>query len=220
LISISTVISAILAAFLQYWYIFLIALIVMFFKSPIGKGLAGELLINLIAKIRLNNKEYHLLKNVTLPTKDGTTQIDHIIVSEYGIFVIETKNMKGWIFGNEKQKIWTQKIYNYTKKFQNPLHQNYKHIKTIQNILNIELDKIFSVVVFIGESTFKTDMPDNVLLGSQYIRYIKSKKEKIISKEKVEEIINILESKRFAPSLKTSFNHIKYVKSITQEKAL
>jgi len=191
----------------------------MFFKTPVGKGLIGEFLINLIAKIRLDNNKYHLLKNVTLPTQDGTTQIDHIIVSEYGIFVIETKNMRGWIFGSEKQKIWTQKIYNYTRKFQNPLHQNYKHIKTIQNILNIELDKIYSVVVFIGDSTFKTNMPDNVLLGSQYIRYIKSKKEKIISQEEVNKIIKILESKKFTPSLKTNFNHIKHVKSITEEKA-
>jgi len=191
----------------------------MFFKTPVGKGLIGEFLINLIAKIRLDNNKYHLLKNVTLPTQNGTTQIDHIIVSEYGIFVIETKNMRGWIFGSEKQKIWTQKIYNYTRKFQNPLHQNYKHIKTIQNILNIELDKIYSIVVFIGDSTFKTNMPDNVLLGSQYIRYIKSKKEKIISQEEVNKIIKILESKKFTPSLKTSFNHIKHVKSITEEKA-
>ncbi len=56
--------------------------------------------------------EYHLMNNITLPFKDGTTQIDHILVSRYGIFVIETKHYKGWIFGDENSKNWTQVLYN------------------------------------------------------------------------------------------------------------
>jgi restriction system protein len=75
-----------------------------FLKSPWFKGIAGEMLVHISAKIHLNKDKYHVLRNVTLPTADGTTQIDHIIVSEYGVFVIETKNMKGWIFGGARQK--------------------------------------------------------------------------------------------------------------------
>ena len=75
------------------------------------KVVMGELFVNVVAKVRLDKRIYTLFKNVTLPTEDGTTQIDHIIVSRYGVFVIETKNMKGWIFGNPQQKTWTQKIY-------------------------------------------------------------------------------------------------------------
>ena len=97
-----------------------------------------------------------------LPTEDGSTQIDHIIVSQYGIFVVETKNMKGWIFGGEHQKMWTQSIFKHKSKFQNPLHQNYKHIKTLERVLNIESDKLFSVIVFVGDATFKAQMPANV----------------------------------------------------------
>lgn len=119
-------ISTILAPLLQLWYLIPIVLIIAFFKSPSGKGIIGEFLVNIAARLKLDKKQYHLIKNVTLQTEDGTTQIDHIIVSEYGIFVVETKNMKGWIFGDEKQKSWTQKIYKYTNKFQNPLYQNYK----------------------------------------------------------------------------------------------
>ena len=59
------------------------------------KGILGELFVNVVAKVRLDKRIYILFKNVTLPTEDGTTQIDHIIVSRYGVFVIETKNMKG-----------------------------------------------------------------------------------------------------------------------------
>jgi len=52
-------------------------------------------MVNLAAKFFLDKNIYTLFKNVTLPTEDGTTQIDHVIVSRYGVFVIETKNMKG-----------------------------------------------------------------------------------------------------------------------------
>ena len=98
---------------LNFWYFIPIILILMFFKMPMGKGIMGEFFVNLVIHIKLDKKKYHLLKNVTLPTEDGTIQIDHIIVSQYGIFVIETKNMKGWIFGGEQQKTWTQKVYKY-----------------------------------------------------------------------------------------------------------
>lgn len=211
-------ISTILAPLLQLWYLIPILLIIAFFKTSIGKGIIGEFLVNIAAKLKLDKTQYHLIKNVTLPTEDGTTQIDHIIVSKYGIFIVETKNMKGWIFGNEKQKFWTQKIYKHINKFQNPLHQNYKHIKTIQNALNIESNKIFSVIVFTGDSTFKTKMPGNVKHGISYIDYIKSKTHKIISQKEVAEIISSIESDRLSQSFKTNREHVKHVKSIIKEK--
>jgi len=54
---------------------------------------------------------YRHFHGLYLPRPDGkgTTQIDHIVVSRYGIFVIETKNYRGWIFGSEKQRDWTTK---------------------------------------------------------------------------------------------------------------
>ncbi|BAF72445.1 conserved hypothetical protein [Sulfurovum sp. NBC37-1] len=211
-------ISAILSPLLQLWYLLPIVIIVAFFRTPIGKGIIGEFLVNVAAKLKLDKNQYHLIKNVTLPTEDGTTQIDHIIISEYGIFVVETKNLKGWIFGDEKQRFWTQKIYKHTNKFQNPLHQNYKHIKTIQNALNIEPEKIFSIIVFTGDSTFKTKMPENVKHGISYIDYVKSKTRKIISKKEVEEIIAAIESGRLSRSFKTNREHVKHVKSIIEEK--
>ncbi|TLS70907.1 NERD domain-containing protein, partial [Mariprofundus erugo] len=62
------------------------------FKSPWFKGVMGEAMVNLAARLWLDKNSYHLIKNVTIPTEDGTTQIDHIIVSRFGVFVVETKN--------------------------------------------------------------------------------------------------------------------------------
>src|SRR5690348_13855629 len=63
--------------------------------------------------------DYHLLNHVTLQLEDGTTEIDHILVSRFGVFVIETKDFKGWIFANPTQAKWTQVLFKYKFKFQN-----------------------------------------------------------------------------------------------------
>ena len=124
--------SPIVNEVLKLWWVIPIIFILGIFKTPWFKGLFGEALVKLSAKISLPASTYHPFHNVTLPTPDGTTQIDHIFVSPYGIFVVETKNMKGWIFGSEKQSQWTQKIFKQTFKFQNPLRQNYKHVKALE----------------------------------------------------------------------------------------
>ena len=67
---------------------------------------------------------FERVHNVILPGRDGTTQIDHVVVSIYGLFVIETKNMDGWIFGSAEQRTWRQQFFKKKFKFQNPLRQN------------------------------------------------------------------------------------------------
>ncbi len=200
-----------------FYFIIIIGLIT-FFNSPKGKGILGEFVINLSTKFLLDKDTYHLRKNVTLSTENGTTQIDHIIVSLYGIFVIETKNMKGWIFGSQNQKTWTQKIYKKSFKFQNPLHQNYKHVKTLEKLLNLNDGQIFSLVVFIGESTFKTEMPANVTYGGGYVRYIKTKRYPIFTREQVSSILSQIDNGSLQNSFTTNTNHVRHVRAIVREK--
>ena len=183
-------------------------------KSPWFKGMIGEFFVNISAKWLLDKKKYHLIKNVTLPTPDGTTQIDHIIISIYGIFVIETKNMKGWIFGKKNQRTWIQKTYRHSNKFQNPLHQNYKHVKTIEHLLGLNDNHVHSLIVFVGDSTFMPKMPENVTYGSGYAKYIKSKKQPVLSPTEVSSIITKIEEGRLSQSFKTHREHINHVKNI------
>lgn len=202
----------------SFWSFIPIFIVVAIFKSAWFKGLFGEFIINLFAKWKLDKEVYHLIKNVTLPTEDGTTQIDHIIVSVYGVFVVETKNLRGWIFGSDKQKMWTQQIYKHKNKFQNPLHQNYKHCKTLQSLLSLEDNQIHSVIVFIGESTFKTEIPDNVTCGMDYIRYILSKTDEVLNPLQVMDITRAIEAGRLTPSFKTNRQHVRHVQRIITNK--
>ena len=197
------------------WYLIPLAILAGILKSPWFKGLTGEFLVNTAARLFLPKDEYHLIKDATLPTESGTTQIDHIIVSRYGVFVIETKNMKGWIFGSANQKTWMQKIYKHTNTFQNPLHQNYKHIKTLEALLDIPASAIFSLVVFVGDSTFKTEMPANVVYTGGYIRYIKARREVILSQADVETVRAHIEQLRLQRGFSTNRQHVNHLRSRT-----
>lgn len=202
-------------------YILIVALLsVIFgvFKSPWFKGLAGEMMVHLSLKIRLDKDQYHLLRDVTVVTDDGTTQIDHIVVSRYGVFVVETKNMKGWIFGGARQQTWTQTIYSYKNKFQNPLYQNYKHVETLKSALGLSDYQILSVVAFVGSATFKTAMPENVVYGHDLVKYIRSKTKPIIDGENAQRVLAQIESKRLMPSRETNKAHIDHVKDIVERK--
>ena len=205
-------------ALMQFWFVIPFFMFAVFIKSAWFKGMLGEFMINFLLNKFLPKDHYTLIKNVTLPTDDGTTQIDHIVVSRFGVFVIETKNMKGWIFGRANQKQWTQKIFKYTGKFQNPLHQNYKHTQTLAHCLAMPSDQIYSVVVFIGDSTFKTKMPENVTYARGCVRYIKTKQIVHFTPEQVTEIVSAIEAGRLSPSFKTNRQHNKHVKDIVAAK--
>jgi len=201
------------------WYLVPFLIFTGLIKSPWFKGKFGEFLVNLYARCFLDKSRYHLIKNVTLPTDDGTTQIDHVLVSGFGVFVVETKNMKGWIFGGPHQRFWTQKIYRSSHKFQNPLHQNYKHVKTLQTMLGLGDHQMHSVVVFVGDSTFKTPMPENVTQGLGYVRYIKSKTEPVLSMAQVAEVRDKVAAGRLKASFSTDRAHSRYVRGLVADRS-
>lgn len=194
------------------WWLVPALLLIAFFKSAWFKGWLGEALVRLTARLRLPSGVYQGFHNVTLPTADGTTQIDHVFVSPYGIFVVETKHMKGWIFGGEKQSRWTQKLFKQSFTFQNPLRQNYKHVKALEDVLDVPPEAIHSVVAFMGDSTFKTSMPANVVRGGRFISYIKSFAEPVLSESEVREVVNRIQSGRLTRSWKTDREHVRQLK--------
>lgn len=183
-------------------------LVVLILRTPWAKGHMGEWFVRFVLRLRLDKTVYVPLHNVTLATPDGSTQIDHVIVSRFGIFAIETKNMQGWIFGSERQAEWTQKIYKRTFKFQNPLRQNYKHTKALEAMLQVPPDTIHSVIVFVGDSTFKTEMPASVTYGGGCARFILSFTQPVFSNQQVQDLVLQLQTGRLAPTRATHAAHV------------
>jgi hypothetical protein len=194
-------------------WIILILLALAGLNSAWIKGSLGEASIKFSAWLRLPADTYHAIHNVTLPTPDGTTQIDHIFVSRFGIFVVETKNMKGWIFGGVRQAEWTQKLFRSSFRFQNPLRQNYKHVKALEAALDVPPAIIHSVIVFVGDSTFKTSMPANVTKGRGCITYIKSFDAPVLSEAQVQYVVSQIQAGRLAPTRETHRQHVRSLRS-------
>lgn len=166
------------------------------------KGWFGEKKTELKLSLALDNDIYIVFHDIIIPSRNGTTQIDHVIVSRYGLFVVETKNLKGWIYGTANQPKWTQVVYQSKYKFQNPLKQSYRHKKALSNHLRIKENNIHQVVSFVGDCQLKTDMPPNVIksgLGS----YIKEFNKIVFSEDEVNEIENILSRLKSEVSVST-----------------
>lgn len=188
------------------------------FKSPWFKGWIGELQVHLAAKLFLGGGEYHVIRDVTIPAEGGTTQIDHIIVSRFGVFVVETKNMNGWIFGTERDAQWTQSFGRRSFKFQNPLRQNYKHTRTLAEMLGLPHAAVVSVIVFVGNAQLKKEVPENVTITGGYIRYIKSHREPVLSDQQVQEVVAAIAADRLKSGMATRQAHVQNVRAIVERK--
>lgn len=146
----------------------------------IFKGWLGEKKTTFNMWFSLNNETYQRLHDVIIPASNGTMQIDHILISKHGVFIVETKNLKGWIFGSQESAKWTQTLGKKKYSFQNPLRQTFRQKKVLAAFLNINEHLIHTVVFFVGNCKLKTNMPPNVL-SSGLARYIHRFKEVVIS---------------------------------------
>ncbi|MFN6431469.1 nuclease-related domain-containing protein [Eubacterium callanderi] len=123
------------------------------------KGKYGEYLT--YDKLRSLDGHKKFLFNCYIPKGNNeTTEIDLIMIHSTGIYVFESKNYSGWIFGNESQKNWTQTLPNGNKvrkeRFFNPIIQNKGHIKWLKNFLSNEVDTLYhSIIVFSERCTLK-----------------------------------------------------------------
>lgn len=128
---------------------------------PKDKGEDGEKKIANILGDTIKGQQY-VINGLCYSTKKGCScEIDHILINKYGIWVIETKNLYGRIYGSSNDATWNQVTENETKPFSNPINQNYGHISTLKKDLNI--DVIFhNVVVFLSRGDISQVSAKNV----------------------------------------------------------
>ncbi|NRP10366.1 MULTISPECIES: NERD domain-containing protein [unclassified Marinobacterium] len=180
-----------------------------YLTSPSVIGARGEKKVATKNRKWLNSDVYQSFDDLVVPTDEGTTQIDHVILSKFGIFVLETKHYQGWIFGNANQPYWTQKIYKKSSKFQNPLRQNYKHVKALSEYLGVSGSLLKSVVVFSArDCELKSDMPSNVRTVSDYIEYIRGFTQAVVSDEDMAEIKSKLTSLSLSSTKESKRDHL------------
>lgn len=185
----------------EFWPFLLLAFVLSlagrFLRSPSVKGRVGEAVVSVGALKRLDPKVYRVFNDIVLPRPDGngTTQIDHVVVSPFGIFVIETKNYAGWIFGDENSRTWTQVIYQKKSRFQNPLHQNALHVSALVKATGLPREWFHNLVYFAGDATLKTSLPRQVMTEG-LVSFICGHRVEVVPPKEVARAVEVLEGAR------------------------
>lgn len=197
--------------------IFLIIFLYFVFNANI-KGFLGEFAVFLRLSL-LNKKKYKLLNNITLKSNNYTSQIDHLVISDFGIFVIETKNYSGWIFGSEKSEFWTQVLFKNKYKLYNPIRQNNSHILTLKNCLKeFQNIRYIPIVVFTSKSSLNIDTSYHVINSYNLNKTIKRYSSVYISEEEKNKIIEQIKSLNIKSS-RFKKQHIKNIKEKSVKRA-
>ena len=190
-------------------------LLIAFFRHKKRKKVEenlGEAAVRRILVEHCMKSTAHVMNNVTLKYKDGTTQIDHILFTQNGILVIETKHYSGWIFANDQQNEWTQVLFKVKHRFQNPIHQNKKHISAVQKELDfLEKEDVEGLVVFTGNAEFKTEIPKGVINISELEDYVDSIRLSSLTENRIQFCVGRLECKRLELTGKTDIEHQRYL---------
>jgi len=172
-------------------------------------GWLGERMTAFRMWLFLDAHIYQRRHNIIIPSSNGTTQIDHLIVSAFGIFIVETKNIKGWIFGSYNQSHWTQLLFGNKYKFQNPIRQTFRQRKVLAEYLDINEMLIHTVIFFVGSCEFKTHLPSNVI-NANLTSHIKNYYSQLLSPEEVNVVLDKIDKLRLDPALTTK----KHVQSL------
>lgn len=140
----------------------------------------------------LDPKVYHFIRNIRLPTGSATTHIDHVIVSRYGIIIIDAIHRSGGISGVEYEPNWTQVLHGHKTTFPNPLWQNFQHVMTLSEVTGVSKLYFYPIVVFTGDCEFISEMPGNVMLLNGLIPYVRTLQHHIIKDVQVPEVANAI----------------------------
>ena len=180
------------------------------FFTASAKGRRGERKVaNILSQ--LPSSEYSAINDITIQNKNGTTQIDHVIISVYGIFVIETKNYSGWIMGGEKSDQWIKNMYGHKYYFYNPIKQNYGHISALSRTLLIPKNNFVSIVAFPYKADIKVHTSKHVVYFGEIIPTILSYTTKRFSISEMDKMTNQLLSLQ-SDSKEQKKEHVQYVK--------
>ena len=174
---------------------FIVGILYLRIKLPTIKGKMGEKRVAATLSF-LPKEEYIVLNDLMFKNGSHSTQIDHIVISIHGIFVIETKNYNGWIFGNSHKDYWTQNIWGNKYSLYNPVFQNRNHIRFLINKFSELKEReacIYPIVVFLRASKLNlTGDNDCVLWRSELNSYIRAYSNIIMTIEDCHNIATIL----------------------------
>lgn len=182
-----------------------------------SKGALGEKAVAKILK-SLPEDKYSVINNLLLNNNGYTSQVDHVVVSVYGIFVIETKTYQGIISGGENSEYWTQNVYGNKYEFRNPILQNYGHIKSLkQAIVDYKDVPFISIIAFSRQADLRISSNIPVVYWSQILDVIRDYANPVLRESEVKRLTRLLIASN-TDSNKTRKDHVKNVRANVEKR--
>jgi restriction system protein len=164
--------------------------------------------VHLRLKRALPASHYSVFRDVALrlDTADGPERIqfDHVVVSPYGVFVIETDPRSGWIFGRERDPVWTRIHYRVKRNFPNPLIRIRDRVRALQELLGLDAAVFHPLVVFAGSAELRTPLPSLVTRLGGMLPYIQVRTETLLGFEQAFGAAAAIEAKRLPPGVQST----------------
>lgn len=173
-----------------------------------------------LAKFRVHQRlkralpasHYTVFRDVALrretATGPETVQFDHLVVSPYGIFVIDTNPCSGWIFGRERDSVWIRIHYRIRRNFQNPLIRSRARTRALQELLALDALALHSLVVFAGSAELRTPLPPEVTRLGGMLPYIQVRTEELLGFDTAAHATAAIKTSRLSPSVQSTAAHI------------
>ncbi len=138
--------------------------------------------------------EYILFNDLWFGRNGIYVQIDHLVVSPYGVFVIETKGHRGWILGSEYSEWWTQSINGRRFSFFNPIKQNEGHVRYLHNMLRHVADiPLVPIVVFNNSTELKVHAKEHIVINRcSLVRIITEHSRPVLTKEEIDKVVDTI----------------------------
>lgn len=176
-----------------------LVLLMAFLGSPRFRGDVAESRVRRILAQGLDRRHYTILNDLTVPSGGGTIDIDHVVVSKFGIFVIDSLQASGWVSGTEVQERWKQSRMRRTQRFDNPVHRNQVQAEALSRLLQLPPHFFHRMVVICGHKGFKGECPPAVVAPEKLIRRMRSKGEHLLESEQAAGALATIEAARLKP---------------------
>ncbi|NNL04513.1 MAG: NERD domain-containing protein [Xanthomonadales bacterium] len=181
-----------------------LVLLIAFVGSPRFRGEIAQTRVRRVLEQALEKNRYTLMHNVLFPSGGGTIKIDHLVVSRFGVFVIDSVYARGWISGTDVQDRWKRSAMGRTHRMENPVHSNRVHAETLGSRIGLASPQVHRLVVLDGSRGFRHTPPVEIVAPEQLVPRIRRFGQHVLESEQAETVLRELRSLRLEPG-KTSY---------------
>jgi hypothetical protein len=178
-----------------------LAFLAIYIGSPRFLGTMGLARVRRILDSSLEKRRYSVLHDLLLPSGGGTFHVDHLVLSRWGICVIDSIHRSGWISGTEVQARWQQKSWRGTTRFDNPIHVNYLEMQALERLLQLPASRFLPMVAWSGHKGFKKGIPRGVVEVKNLVGRIRSLNREMLTSEEVDRALLRLQESIIRPGL-------------------